>query len=129
MSCLCCLCMGVCACVPVRVFRGNTLTRNTVRVFRGYTLTGQCQGVPDSPCCTVKVVEGDNGVKVHAEDLPQLDHQGRVVGGEDCHVVSGLVPAEEDVLCLHHYIETRAGRLVLESVIGGNFAKNVHVGS
>lgn len=51
--------------------------------------------LPPSQRRTVKVVERDNHVKVDAQDLAQLVDQRRVVGGEHCHVVSGLVPAAD----------------------------------
>lgn len=50
---------------------------------------------PPSQRRTVKVVERDNHVKVDAQDLAQPGDQRRVVGGEHCHVVPGLVPAAD----------------------------------
>ena len=119
-----CPCVSPCVSVLIRVSCEclcSVFVRVRVYVPREmkHTLAMQSQGVPDSPCHTVKVVEGDNGVKVHAKDLPQLGHQGRVVGGEDCHVVSRLIPEEEE----EYACTTRAGRLDLEFVMGDALPK------
>lgn len=54
-------------------------------VFRAELISQRASGLQ---CHTIKVVKGDNGIKVHAKDLAQLVHQRRVICGEDGNVVS-----------------------------------------
>lgn len=66
--------------------------QKTLRDFR----RTPSQGVASGQCRTIKVVERDNGIKVHAKDLSQPVHDHCIIGRVDSNVVSRLISTKTE---------------------------------